>query len=72
VGLASLVAVQVFVVAGGVTGLIPLTGMAMPFLAQGGSSVVTHWVIVALLIRLGDAANREPGEHGPAEEGGPP
>ncbi|MEU6539525.1 FtsW/RodA/SpoVE family cell cycle protein [Streptomyces sp. NPDC047000] len=56
VGLASLLALQVFVIAGGVTGLIPLTGMAMPFLAQGGSSVVTNWAIVALLIRLGDSA----------------
>ncbi|GGM10772.1 cell division protein FtsW [Streptomyces fumigatiscleroticus] len=56
VGLASLVALQVFVIAGGVTGLIPLTGMAMPFLAQGGSSVVTNWAIVALLIRVSDSA----------------
>jgi cell division protein FtsW (lipid II flippase) len=56
VGLSSIVALQVFVIAGGVTGLIPLTGMAMPFLAQGGSSVVTNWVIVALLIRLSHSA----------------
>ncbi|WP_219671162.1 FtsW/RodA/SpoVE family cell cycle protein [Streptomyces bambusae] len=57
-GLASIVALQVFVIAGGVTGLIPLTGMAMPFLAQGGSSVVTNWIIVALLVRLSDSARR--------------
>ncbi|MEG8278025.1 FtsW/RodA/SpoVE family cell cycle protein [Streptomyces sp. AHA2] len=59
VGLASLVALQVFVIAGGVTGLIPLTGMAMPFLAQGGSSVVTNWTIVALLVRVSDSARRQ-------------
>ncbi|MEU7302611.1 FtsW/RodA/SpoVE family cell cycle protein [Streptomyces sp. NPDC007189] len=59
VGLASILALQVFVIAGGVTGLIPLTGMAMPFLAQGGSSVVTNWVMVALLIRVSDSARHQ-------------
>ncbi|MFR9789078.1 FtsW/RodA/SpoVE family cell cycle protein [Streptomyces sp. MB22_4] len=59
VGLASILALQVFVIAGGVTGLIPLTGMAMPFLAQGGSSVVTNWAIVALLIRVSDPARSQ-------------
>ncbi|MFF8608463.1 FtsW/RodA/SpoVE family cell cycle protein [Streptomyces sp. NPDC015346] len=66
-GLASIVALQVFVIAGGVMGLIPLTGMAMPFLAQGGSSVVTNWIIVALLIRVSDSARAplpEPAETG--------
>jgi cell division protein FtsW (lipid II flippase) len=56
VGLASILALQVFVIAGGVMGLIPLTGMAMPFLAQGGSSVATNWIIVALLIRVSASA----------------
>lgn len=56
IGLATIIALQVFVIAGGVMGLIPLTGMAMPFLAQGGSSVVTNWIIVALLIRVSDSA----------------
>lgn len=55
-GLAGIVTLQAVVISGGVLGLIPLTGMVMPFLAQGGSSVVTNWVIVALLVRLSDEA----------------
>nr|WP_259465130.1 FtsW/RodA/SpoVE family cell cycle protein [Streptomyces sp. TLI_171] len=58
IGLAALIAIQVFVVAGGVLDLIPLTGMTLPFIAQGGSSVVTNWVIVALLVRMSDLARR--------------
>ncbi|MGG7571481.1 FtsW/RodA/SpoVE family cell cycle protein [Streptomyces sirii] len=69
VGLAALPALQVFVIAGGVMGLIPLTGMAMPFLAQGGSSVVTNWIIVALLLRISDRA-RAPRPEGSEVAGG--
>ncbi len=68
VGLAALPALQVFVIAGGVMGLIPLTGMAMPFLAQGGSSVVTNWIIVALLLRISNRA-RMPRPEGGGTEG---
>jgi cell division protein FtsW (lipid II flippase) len=57
-GLATALGLQVFVVAGGVTGLIPLTGKALPFLAQGGSSTVANWLLIALLIKLSDAAGR--------------
>ena len=59
-GLAFVIAWQCFLVIGGVTRIIPLTGLTTPFMAAGGSSLVANWMIVAILLRLSDAQSRAP------------
>jgi cell division protein FtsW (lipid II flippase) len=58
-GLTAVFAIQAFVIIGGVTRVIPLTGVTLPFVSYGGSSIVANFVLVALLLLVSDRARRE-------------
>ena len=61
-GLTAAVAIQAFIIIGGVIGLIPLTGITLPFVSYGGSSIVANFIVLALLLMVSDRVNR--GERG--------
>jgi peptidoglycan glycosyltransferase len=62
VGLTTIIGMQAFIIIGGVVRVVPLTGITLPFVSYGGSSLLANWVLLALLVRLSDTNARRAGE----------
>ena len=65
VGLTTLLGVQAFVIVGGVLRVVPLTGITLPFVSYGGSSLVANYVLLALLVRMSHEQRSAVGSVGP-------
>ena len=67
-GLSAVIGIQAFVIIGGVTRLIPLTGVTLPFVSYGGSSLVSNFIVLALLVRISGGPSVPRRSHRPAAE----
>ena len=61
-GLTALIGVQAFIIIGGVIRVVPLTGITLPFVSYGGSSLISNYILLALLMRVSDSSARRNGE----------
>ncbi|WP_130866428.1 FtsW/RodA/SpoVE family cell cycle protein [Acidipropionibacterium timonense] len=68
-GLSLVFALQVFAIIGGVTRLLPLTGLTTPFMSQGGSSLIANWVIIGIVMAISHQSRRPDGQTVPADGG---
>ena len=68
-GLTTLLGFQAFIIIAGVVRLLPLTGVTLPFVSYGGSSLLANWVLLALLLRISDEARRSETDENPKRMG---